>query len=137
VKGVREMDTQTVQIVLMIAGVIYLAVRIFVDYRTVTGEPIDKYMDKIIRVFSYVEKVVPDDFGKDDTDPAWAKAIHKLDVATIRFSELYRSDYGKEPSLFIVKEAKKAWTMLAHQKSQEITIEPIVQPLTVLEDKED
>ena len=63
----------------------------------------------------WVEEKIPDDYGKDDEAPKYAKAAHKLDQFLKKFMETYEKFEGKKPTEAMIDEAKSLSVDLAER----------------------
>jgi len=77
-----------------------------------------KFLPYALQSFSWVEKTVPDNYGKGKKDPAHARACHKMDLFCKRFIELSKEFLGKNPNKAMVAEAKRLAAVLAEKRKQ-------------------
>ena len=68
--------------------------------------------------FSWVEKNIPDDYGVNSSDPAFCRAMHKLDVFAQRFVEFSKAATGKEPTVEMIAKAKVLASRLAEERKK-------------------
>jgi hypothetical protein len=73
----------------------------------------EKYQGYVLMAFAYVEKTVPDDFGVNETDPAWAKMMHKIDLFSKKFPELVKQFTGVEANKTMINWAIRMASHLA------------------------
>ena len=75
-----------------------------------------KFKPYAIKAFDFVEKAVPNDFGADEADPEYAKAIHKLDMFCAKFLEYSKRFNGTDASGEMMEKAKDLAAKLAAVK---------------------
>jgi len=75
----------------------------------------DHYKPFAIIAAKWVEKNVPDDYGKGQEDPKTARALHKLDVFLKKFIDMTEKATGVKPTEELKKEAMKWSAELAER----------------------
>lgn len=109
-------DIYAVAAIIAVCGVIILK-SIAEWYGGSLGKEFKKYYPYAMAAFSWVEKNVPNDYGANDSDPAFAKAAHKMDLFCKKFVEISVKFEGTEPSDKLITEAKRLAAALAESRS--------------------
>jgi hypothetical protein len=100
--------------VLSLAAVILAAA--YIVAKAVKPDLFSKYDAYVRMAFSWVEKQVPDDFGADEDDPAYAKMVHKVDLFAKKFTEILKEFTGVDATKAMIEYAKKLAAQLASEK---------------------
>jgi F0F1-type ATP synthase membrane subunit a len=85
----------------------------YIVAKALKPDVVSKYDAYVLMAFSWVEKQVPDDFGADEEDPAYAKMIHKVDLFVKKFTELLKTFTGVDATPAMIEYAKKLAAELA------------------------
>lgn len=94
-----------------LAAVIVVCVSIVV--KALKPSQYAKYEPYIRMAFAWVEKTIPDDYGADEEDPAYAKMAHKVDVFAKKFTEILKTFTGVDATPAMIEYAKKLASELA------------------------
>jgi len=72
-----------------------------------------KYDTYVHMAFAWVEKVVPDDYGAGESDPALAKMMHKVDLFSKKFAEFMQTYEGRSATEDMLLYARNLASKLA------------------------
>lgn len=114
----QEADTLLTAISITAACVAFI-VRTLIEYFAIAKQSkIRKIEGLALAAFSYVEKVIPDDYGSNLSDPAYERAAHKADYFAQTFIDMYYNANGKKPSKEMMKEAHRLASVLAERRKR-------------------